>query len=141
MLEIFDSICILLAKAEQKHFQYTKKLLDDRGLSITPGQMVILYALYKGDGISITDLSKKVFLDNSTLTGLIDRLERAGLLIRLGVPGDRRAYNIHLTEKASEIRDAVLDVSSMVAETMLDGCSESEKAAFRKVLLHIYAKL
>ena len=76
MLEIFDSVCILLAKAEQKHFQFTKKMLDERRLGITPGQMIVLYTLYKKDGASITDLSKRCYLDNSTLTGLMDRLER-----------------------------------------------------------------
>ena len=82
MLEIFDSVCILLAKAEQKHFQFTKKILDERGLGITPGQLIVLYTLYKQDGESITDLGRRCFLDNSTLTGLIDRLERLKLVSR-----------------------------------------------------------
>jgi DNA-binding MarR family transcriptional regulator len=141
MLEVFDSVCILLAKAEQKHFQYTKKMLDERGVNITPGQMVVLYALYKGDGISITDLGKKVFLDNSTLTGLIDRLERAGLLIRTAVPEDRRSYNIHLTARANEIRDDVLAINRGVADFMLADCTDAEIAVFRRVLLNIYNRL
>ena len=141
MLEIFDSVCILLAKAEQKHFQFTKKMLDERRLGITPGQMIVLYTLYKKDGASITDLSKRCYLDNSTLTGLMDRLERLQLVSRVDVPGDRRAFSIFLTPQALAMREQVFAVMDKVAEIMLEGCSEQEIAAFEKVLRNIFAKL
>ena len=141
MLDIFDSVCILLAKAEQKHFQFTKKILDERGLGITPGQLIVLYTLYKQDGESITDLGRRCFLDNSTLTGLIDRLERLKLVSRVAVPGDRRAYSIFLTEEATAMRGQVIDVMVFVARTMLAGCSSREIACFQKVLRNIFEKL
>ena len=141
MLEIFDSVCILLAKAEQKHFQFTKKMLDERRLGITPGQMIVLYTLYKKDGASITDLSKRCYLDNSTLTGLMDRLDRLQLVSRVDVPGDRRAFSIFLTPQALAMREQVFAVMDKVAEIMLEGCSEQEIAAFEKVLRNIFAKL
>ena len=140
-MEIFDSVCILLAKAEQKHFQFTKKMLDERRLGITPGQMIVLYTLYKKDGASITDLSKRCYLDNSTLTGLMDRLERLQLVSRVDVPGDRRAFSIFLTQQALAMREQVFAVMDKVAEIMLEGCSEQEIAAFEKVLRNIFAKL
>ena len=141
MLEIFDSVCILLAKAEQKHFQFTKKMLDERGLGITPGQMIVLYTLYKKDGASITDLSKRCYLDNSTLTGLMDRLERLKLVRRVDVPGDRRAFSIFLTPQALAMRSQVTEVMEKVATTMLAGCSEQEIMVFEKVLRNIFNKL
>jgi DNA-binding MarR family transcriptional regulator len=141
VLEIFDSVCILLAKAEQKHFQYTKKMLDERGIAITPGQMIILYTLYKKDGVSITDLSKRCYLDNSTLTGLMDRLERLRLVQRVDVPGDRRAFSIFLTPEAMKIRDRVVEVMETVATNMLEGCNKSEIEIFEKVLRNIFTKL
>lgn len=141
MLEIFDSVCILLAKAEQKHFQFTKKILEERGLGITPGQMIILYTLYKKDGVSITELGKRSFLDNSTLTGLIDRLERLRLVSRVDVPGDRRAFSIFLTPDAMAIKEAVEKVMAVVARTMLSGCGEEEIKTFQKVLHNIFIKL
>lgn len=141
MLEIFDSVCILLAKAEQKHFQFTKKMLDEKGLGITPGQLIVLYTLYKKDGVSITDLGKRSFLDNSTLTGLIDRLERLQLLSRVDVPGDRRSFSIYLTPAALLIRDDVIEIMNSVAKTMLAGCSAAEVKTFQKVLHNIFNKL
>nr|WP_092067594.1 MarR family transcriptional regulator [Dendrosporobacter quercicolus]NSL46670.1 MarR family transcriptional regulator [Dendrosporobacter quercicolus DSM 1736]SDL59676.1 transcriptional regulator, MarR family [Dendrosporobacter quercicolus] len=138
MLEIFDSLCILLAKAEQKHFLYTKKALDEAKLEISPGQLVVLYALYKKDNISISELSKKVFLDNSTLTGLIDRLERLELVKRVDVPHDRRSYQICLTDKARRIEQRTKQVMQQIENKMLENCSESEITALRSILGRIF---
>ncbi|MPN20757.1 Transcriptional regulator SlyA [bioreactor metagenome] len=138
MLEIFDSLCILLAKAEQKHFLYTKKALEEAQLEISPGQLVALYAPYKKDNISISELSKNVFLDNSTLTGLIDRLERVNFVKRVDVPHDRRSYQICLTDKAREVESKIMQVMRQVENKMLENCSESEVITLRSVLKRIF---
>lgn len=141
MLQIFDNICILLAKAEQKHNQYTKEVLNRKKLGITPVQMLVLYTLYKGDGISLSELGRRSYLDNSTLTGLIDRMETMGLVYRADSPEDRRAYHIFLTEKAVAMKGSVLEACGMVRTEMLKECSEEEIAVFEKVLLKIYQTL
>jgi DNA-binding MarR family transcriptional regulator len=137
LLEIFDSMCILLAKSEQKHFSYTKKLLDQSGLEISPGQLVVLYSLFNKDNISISELSKNVLLDNSTLTGLIDRLEKAGLVLRIDTPNDRRSYQIILTEKAKNHKPTILKVMKEIESKMLEGCSEAEIFMLRSILQRI----
>lgn len=141
MLQIFDSMCLLFAKAEQKHYNYTKKILEQEKFSITPGQMAVLYTLYKGDGISITELSKKCYLDNSTLTGIIDRLERADLVLRAEQTDDRRLYFIYLTETAKAMEVRINDVMNRICADMLHECTEQEIAIFRKVLRSIFNKL
>lgn len=141
MLEIFDNTCILLAKAEQKHFQYTREVLNEKGLGITPVQMLVLYTLFKGDGISLSELSKKSYLDASSLTGVVDRLEDAGLVTRLAVPGDRRAFNVFLTKKANAMRQRMAEASRQVYDKMLEGCTAEEIAGMRKILLKIYENL
>jgi DNA-binding MarR family transcriptional regulator len=137
LLEIFDSMCILLAKSEQKHFSYTKKILDQSGLEISPGQLVVLYSLFNKDNISISELSKNVLLDNSTLTGLIDRLEKVDLVSRIDTPNDRRSYQIILTEKAKTHKLAILKVMKQIEGKMLEGCSEAEIHMFRGILQRI----
>ena len=141
MLTIFDSTCVLLAKAEQKHFLYTKKMLEKEGLEVSPGQLVVLYALYKKDNISISELSKEVFLDNSTLTGLIDRLGRADLVLRVDAPNDRRSYQIVLTKKAKRLKKDTLRVMKDIENKMLEEFSEDEVLLFRSILERIYCTL
>lgn len=137
LLEIFDSMCILLARSEQKHFSYTKKMLDQSGLEISPGQLVVLYSLFNKDNISISELSKNVLLDNSTLTGLIDRLEKADLVLRIDTPNDRRSYQIILTEKAKAHKSTILAVMNEIESKMLEGCSEAEISMLRSILQRI----
>lgn len=141
MLQIFDSSCVLLAKAEQKHHNYTKKILIKEKLNVTPGQMSVLYTLYNGDGITITELSKKCYLDNSTLTGVIDRLEKSGLVLRGEHPDDRRQLLIYLTDAAKAKEPIINDVMNRISTAMLAECTEEEIAIFRKVLLNIFDKL
>lgn len=141
MLQIFDSSCVLLAKAEQKHHNYTKKILIKEKLNVTPGQMSVLYTLYNGDGITITELSKKCYLDNSTLTGVIDRLEKSGLVLRGEHPDDRRQLLIYLTDAAKAKEPLINDVMNRISTAMLAECTEEEIAIFRKVLLNIFDKL
>lgn len=141
MLDVFDSTCVLLAKAEQKHYLFSKKLLNELELGITPGQMTVLYTLYKGDGIAITELGKKVFLDNSTLTGLIDRLEKLELVYRAATPEDRRCYYIFLTDKAKKLEKDIRTTMAHVESIMTAGCTPEEVATFRKVLEGIFTKL
>ncbi len=137
VLDILESMCVLLAKSEQKHFSYTKKLLEKSVLEISPGQMVVLYSLFKKDTISISELSKNVLLDNSTLTGLIDRLERLGFVTRIDTPNDRRSYQIILTEKAKLHQSAIMQVMEDVEVQMLKGCTEAEIFMLRSILHRI----
>lgn len=139
MLEIFDSVCIMLAKTEQKHFLYTKKMLDQASLEISPGQLVVLYSLFKKDNISISELSKNVYLDNSTLTGLIDRLERVDLVRRVDAPHDRRSYQIVLTDKSKSLEQDIKNVMGQVESKMLENCNEAEIVMLRSILMRIFA--
>ncbi|QDR79787.1 MarR family winged helix-turn-helix transcriptional regulator [Sporomusa termitida] len=140
MLPIFDSICILLAKAEQKHNQFAKEILNQK-IGITPVQMMVLYTLYKGDGISLSELGKRCYLDSSTLTGLIDRMESSKLVYRADSPEDRRAYHVFLTEKAIALKDSVMEVLNIVRTEMLKECTAEEIIVFEKVLRKIYQTL
>ena len=141
MLEILENTCILLAKAEQAHLQRTKNRFSQEGIEITPVQWLVLYALYRKDGESITQLAKRCYLDNSTITGVIVRLEKAGYISRAPLEGDRRVDKILLLPKAHEIREKVADITNGIFTEMTEGCTNEEIAIFRKVLLTIFEKL
>lgn len=49
------------------------------------------------------DLSRKLLVDKSNITGLLDRLEKQGLLIRTNVEGDRRSYHVELTREGKRV--------------------------------------
>ncbi|WP_237715523.1 MarR family transcriptional regulator [Pelosinus fermentans] len=112
-------------------------MLDQSGLEISPGQLVVLYSLFTKDNISISELSKNVLLDNSTLTGLIDRLEKTDFVMRIDTPNDRRSYQIILTEKAKIHKATILQLMKQIESKMLEGSSEAEIFMFRSILKRI----
>jgi len=107
-----DSLCVVISRVGRKLLATIRARLGPYGLTVP--QFFILIALYEGDAESITALAKKVGLDKATLTGLLDRLERDGFVTRKASPGDRRAIQIHLTEKATRLRD---DLKSLFTES------------------------
>jgi DNA-binding MarR family transcriptional regulator len=141
MLEILENTCILLAKAEQVHLQRTRIRFSQEDLDITPVQWLVLYTLYKKDGESLTQLAKRCYLDNATITGVIDRLEKAGYVSREPLQGDRRVYRILLLPKAHEIKEKVTHITNSIFAEMIEGCTNEEITIFRKVLLTIFERL
>jgi len=127
-----DCLCFLVGKVARKMARITKERLTPYGL--TPTQFFLLTALYEEDGILISALSKKVALDRATLTGLLDRLERAGLTERRADPGDRRAIMVHLTVKAKGLREELTELYNDNNGMFLSLLSQEEKEVFDQVV-------
>ncbi|MEI6781248.1 MAG: MarR family transcriptional regulator [Verrucomicrobiota bacterium] len=65
---------------------------------LSPSQFNVLNLLHANPaGLSQTDLSRQLIMHRSNLTGLVDRLEKRGLVARREVAADRRAYSVVLT--------------------------------------------
>jgi MarR family 2-MHQ and catechol resistance regulon transcriptional repressor len=65
---------------------------------LSPSQFNVLNLLHlTPDGLSQTELSRQLIMHRSNLTGLVDRLEKRGLVARREVAADRRAYSVVLT--------------------------------------------
>jgi len=59
-------------------------------------------------GLSQTELGRSLLMHRSNVTGLVDRLERRGLVERRSATGDRRAYRVVLTEAGAELLREIL---------------------------------
>ena len=92
---------------------YTGDLLKKRAreffrdFGITDVQFNLMELLHRqtGDGSGLTqaDLSRMLLVNRSNITSLIDRMEKAGLVRRADVPGDRRYNSIELTGRGKEL--------------------------------------
>ncbi|MFX1513442.1 MAG: MarR family winged helix-turn-helix transcriptional regulator, partial [Promethearchaeota archaeon] len=81
----------LIAKIHQITGRIFSKMLKDNEISdINPAQGRILFALWRKDGLSIIELAKVTALSKSTLTPMLDRLEKIGHLKRVPSKEDRR---------------------------------------------------
>ncbi|HEY8600570.1 MAG TPA: MarR family transcriptional regulator, partial [Thermomicrobiales bacterium] len=88
MERIEDCFVFLLGKAYQHLNQQTRQRLAPHG--VTPAQYGLLELLWERDEQSGAELSERLQLDSATMTGLLDRLERAELVVRRPDGTDRR---------------------------------------------------
>jgi len=127
-----DCICFLFAKANQKSQAVLKKMLKPYGL--TPVQILILEALWEDDGLTAGDLSKRLVLDNATLSGVLDRLADADWISKETDAEDKRAIRIHLSNKAREYQEDLFQAREHVNETILQSFSQEEKLLLKRLL-------
>ena len=97
----------------------------------------IIFALWGKDGVPIKTLCEKTSLDKSTLTGIIDRLERDGYIERKPSQTDKRSTLICLTGKEQEFSKHVRKVSNKMNKIFYKGFSDEEIMLFDNMLERI----
>ena len=88
-----------MAKIRQVASRIFERMLNRYGIEINSAQGRIMFALWQEDNISINELAKKTQLKKSTLTSMLDRLERMGYIRREHSKKDRRIILIKRTNK------------------------------------------
>ena len=96
-----DDVGFLLAKATQRWNELLASRFAAAGYAdVRPSYGSILLPLYEEDGLRIGELARRARLSKQTLTDLVRRLERDGLVERRPDPGDARASLIYLTPRS-----------------------------------------
>jgi DNA-binding MarR family transcriptional regulator len=108
---------------------------------LKPSYMGALLSLWSEDGLKVTELGRRAGLEPSTMTGLLDRMERDGLLERVLDPGNRRELKICLTDAGRTIKDKVAWTADEILKKVLAGISESEMAALKDTLRKVLANV
>jgi DNA-binding MarR family transcriptional regulator len=91
-----DEIMKSFREVHKTFFQALLKAAQPRDL--TPVQLWVLKVLAERPGISLSDLAEKILVGNSTTSGIIDRMEKAGYVTRERSEADRRSIQLRLTE-------------------------------------------
>jgi DNA-binding MarR family transcriptional regulator len=99
-----------------------KKSLTEVGLDhVKPAYLGVLLCLWQQDNRIVIDLARCARLEPSTMTGLLDRMERDNLLRRMPDPVDRRANRICLTDDGRAVETAARAVTEKVLDKVFDG--------------------
>jgi DNA-binding MarR family transcriptional regulator len=89
---------------------------------LSPSQFNVLNLLHESpDGVSQTDLSRALIMHRSNVTGLVDRLEKRGLVRRRRHPRDRRAHCVTLTPAGGRLLGDILPAYHQAAEGVWQG--------------------
>ena len=129
--QILEAILYLYTESRR----ITKELA--RSVLLTGPQLTVLKMLEGVGDLSLSELSERIRAQNSTVTGIIDRMEREGLVVRERSKEDRRVINITLTEKGSRIAREVSVEPMEVLRASLESLSAAEMRELMKILTKI----
>jgi len=110
---------------------YNKALVP---FEISSVQAHILATLWIDGSMTIGELQARLMLGSSTLTGAIDRMERAGLLKRLPVEGDRRAYKLAPVTWSAKKAEALMETLATTDDHVFRGLTAAERRTLSTLL-------
>ena len=127
-----DCILFLLAKAYQKaHGDFKRKL---QSYGVTPIQHLILEVLWGEDGLSASDIGKKLVLDGATLSGVLDRLAGGDWILKKPDKDDKRVLRCYLTAKSKELKPKLSEARDETNADLLKNFSLEEKLLLKRFL-------
>src|SRR6266511_1479903 len=113
-LRFNDFLCFAVYSASHAFNRVYKPMLDELGL--TYPQYLVMVLLWERDDQTVGSLGERLFLESSTLTPLLKRLEILGHVKRSRDPADERQVRIGLTQKGRLLRQKAVKVPRCILE-------------------------
>lgn len=131
-----------ISKIHQLSGRIFARMLKEYGVNeINPAQGRIMFVLWQNDGIPINELAKETSLGKSTLTSMLDRLEKTGFIKREASDQDRRKICIWRTEKDKSFQKQYVAVSEKMTDIFYKDFTEQEMDDFEEKLKRIFNNL
>jgi DNA-binding MarR family transcriptional regulator len=112
-----------------------------KALGLTRSQWWVLTHLYRGDGVTQTELAETLEIEKPTLGRLLDRLEAKGWVRRAADARDRRAWRVYLTDEVEPAMRTLRTVAAELRRDALAGLPAAERDRFVDTLLSIKSNL
>jgi DNA-binding MarR family transcriptional regulator len=101
----------------------------------TMPQFDVLAQLYRnGKGLTFVELSRRLLVTSGNLTGIVDRLEAAGYVLRAPDTRDRRVIRVELTSAGRELIAEMAPRHASDVREMMNGLSEPDQVALSRIL-------
>jgi DNA-binding MarR family transcriptional regulator len=114
-LKLDNQVCFRLYTASRLVTQAYRPLLEPLGL--TYPQYLVMLVLWEKDNQLVGDISKRLILDSNTLTPLLQRMEKGGLIIRTKGIADGRQTLVSLTKKGHHLEEQAKEIPSCIAKS------------------------
>jgi len=112
-----------------------------RRLGLTRAQWWVLTHLYRGNGVTQSELAETLEIERPSLGRLLDRLEAKGWVRREHDAKDRRVWRVHLTEEVEPALRTMRTIAAELRRDALAGISAAERERFVDTLLAIKENL
>lgn len=137
--DLQSSVSFLIVQIAKLHRQEIS--LRFSKLGIHAGQDMILMKLWESDGITQSEIIRSLNVEPPTITKMINRMEKTGLLERKRDLTDGRVFRIFLTEKGLGIQQDVVQAWSDIEEKLLQGLSFEECESLKEQLSYLKLNL
>lgn len=128
---------LLFLRTSSNIFRVSTQRYEQYGISSGKFALLILLYRYQDTGLLATELAERAGITKATVTGLIERMERDGLVSRQDHPSDRRMSIIHLTDEGTSLMNDLLPIHFTSTSRIMSHLSEAE----REVLLGLMQKI
>lgn len=112
-----------------------------RHLGLTQAQWSALAQLHRAPGLTQTELAERLEVHPVTVTQLLDRMERAGLVRRAPHEEDRRATRVYLSESSEPMIAELTRLGQQTREQALSDLGAPERRQLEGLLLRVKANL
>ena len=128
-----------LQKAHLAVFSAADKTLKKKEGIITAHQ-AILFVLYREDGLPSSEIATRIGMSKSRLTGLIDTLERKGLIRRERGVQDARQRIVFIQAEGCAVIDRTKDWANKLNERLLKDFDDDERVIIERFLQNVTSK-
>ena len=122
LLQLDKQLCFALYSTSLAMTKIYKPLLDELGL--TYPQYLAMLVLWEEDGLMVSELGQRLYLDSGTLTPLLKRLEASGFITRIRAVEDERRVHITLTSSGRKLKTKAAKIPACILSA--SQCSISE---------------
>ena len=131
-MELTQCINYLLTTAQHSVFQYLNGKLSE--YDVTPSQYGVLSCLWQREFATPKQISESLCLETSTISGVLDRMQKKGLIDRVINRDDRREVRVVPTEKGKALEEPISKIIDEVNEEVLKCFTEEEVALLKNQL-------
>lgn len=138
-----ERLGVTLSRAHHSFMAFLDAELDACGLApmVRPGMGHVLYQLIAEDDLTLTELSVRARVAQSTITGVVKQMEKVGLAERRPHERDGRAARVRLTAKARALRPRLEDLDRRCDRAYAAALSAREVVALTRLLDRLRAAL
>ncbi|GGA78126.1 MarR family winged helix-turn-helix transcriptional regulator [Ornithinibacillus halotolerans] len=129
---------VVLMKASKSIQEAIKHDISNQGMRTS--DFSILEALYHKGRLTVREVSEAVLINTGSITYVIDKLEKKGLLERSNCKEDRRVVYIQITEEGKQLMDTIFPQHQQVIEELFDGIAEEDIETTINVLKQVGIK-
>jgi DNA-binding MarR family transcriptional regulator len=102
-----------------------------------PGQPPLLFILGKHEGLSQKELADLLHIKAATITVMLKRMEKGGLVERRSDPADQRIVRVYFSEKGRKLRNQVLEELKVIEAECFEGFTMEEQVLLRRLLMQM----